>query len=399
MRILFISTWFPFPPDNGAKLRAYYLIRALSQAHEVVLISFRPPHDNENPLMMPAFENVRVHVVKADPFQHVKKPAWVKFLSPVPVAFWPNSQMRAMIERVAESSTWDVVVTQQETVARYANHFPQTPKVMDIDTALSFQMHQRYLYATGLVARWRAWISWQKAYQWDKHTFRLYQTCVAASQAEVKYLTAMMRHSSCEIDLISNGVDCERNLPGVCEVKTDTLIYNGAITYHANYDAVQYFLAEIYPRVRQERPRVVFTITGSTKGVDRSRLQINTGVHFSGYVDDIRLAVGSSAVCVVPLREGGGTRLKILEAMALGTPVVSTSKGAEGLDVIDGEHLLIADEPQAFATAVTRLLTDEELRHKLVRNARQCVVERYDWKSIGQQFVTLVEDAVQRKQR
>ena len=121
-------------------------------------------------------------------------------------------------------------------------------------------------------------------------------------------------------------------------------------------------------------------------------------MHFAGYVDDIRAVVGRHAVCIAPLREGGGTRLKILEAMALGVPVVSTSKGSEGLDMIDGEQLLIADDPQAFAMAIVRLLTDDELCRTLAHNARQRVEARYDWKSIGQRFVTLVEDAVQRKQ-
>jgi len=119
-------------------------------------------------------------------------------------------------------------------------------------------------------------------------------------------------------------------------------------------------------------------------------------VEFTGYVQDIRPIVAGSAVCVVPLRQGGGTRLKILEAMALGTAVVSTSKGAEGLDVMDGVHLLIADDPAAFASATRSLLQDAGLRDRLVTNARRLVEERYDWREIGGRFVSLVEGTVAR---
>jgi glycosyltransferase involved in cell wall biosynthesis len=399
MRILCLSTWFPYPPDNGAKLRAHYLIRALSTAHTVTLIAFRPPQPVQPPIATKPVEGIEIHVVEDDPFKHVHQPSVITFLSPSPVAYWPNPLLRKTIERVAGPRPWDAVVVLQENVAREVDRFPQAAKILDIDTALSFQMRERHGQAEGRLARWRAWISWQKAYQWDRRTFRRYQACTVALNTEIPYVADMVRGRACRIEVVTNGVDCERNQPGLSAGQPDTLIYTGAITYPANYDAVQYFISEIYPRVQQQRPQASFTVTGSTEGVDRSRLTVDESVHFSGYVDDIRSTVSRHAVCVVPLREGSGTRLKILEAMALGVPIVSTPKGAEGLDVAHGEHLLIADEPATFAAAVVRLLTDDELRHQLTTNARRRVEERYDWKSIGQQFVALVEDAVERKRR
>jgi glycosyltransferase involved in cell wall biosynthesis len=122
-------------------------------------------------------------------------------------------------------------------------------------------------------------------------------------------------------------------------------------------------------------------------------------VRLTGYVDDVRPWVQASRVCVVPLRQGGGTRIKILEAMALGTPVIATSKGMEGLDVVAGEHLLVADEPADFARQTLRLLRDEALARSLAERARELVVEHYDWRAIGRDFVDLVEEAVERHQR
>ena len=120
-------------------------------------------------------------------------------------------------------------------------------------------------------------------------------------------------------------------------------------------------------------------------------------MRLSGYVEDVRPVIAGSAVCVVPLRQGGGTRLKILEAMALGVPVVSTTKGAEGLDVVDGAHLLLADEPHDFAAATVRLMRDGALRARLAEQARARVEERYDWRAIGAGFASLVEEAVERR--
>ena len=114
-------------------------------------------------------------------------------------------------------------------------------------------------------------------------------------------------------------------------------------------------------------------------------------VQLTGLVDDVRPIVRKSSVAIVPVNSGGGTRLKVLEAMALGTPVVSTSKGAEGLDMLDGEHLLIADDPQAFAAQTIRLLEDSALRERLARNARRHVEQCYDWAEIGERFTDLVE--------
>jgi glycosyltransferase involved in cell wall biosynthesis len=138
-------------------------------------------------------------------------------------------------------------------------------------------------------------------------------------------------------------------------------------------------------------------ITGSTKGVDLSDLSVNNSVIFTGFVEDIRSVVAAAWMAVVPILSGGGTRIKILEAMALGTPVVATSKAAEGLTVRDGEHILLADDPATFADCTLRLLRDPFLRRRLVTNARRLVEQHYDWAQICQYFVDLVEDITSRR--
>jgi glycosyltransferase involved in cell wall biosynthesis len=138
-------------------------------------------------------------------------------------------------------------------------------------------------------------------------------------------------------------------------------------------------------------------ITGRSNGVVLNELSLSDGVEFTGYLDDIRPTVGSSWVCVVPLREGGGTRLKILEAMALGTPVVSTSKGAEGLEVTHGENILVADDPAEFARHTLAVLKDQQLRSRLSANARRLVETKYDWNMSGAKFEALLSELVERR--
>jgi glycosyltransferase involved in cell wall biosynthesis len=390
MRILFLSAWFPYPPDNGAKIRAYHLLRALAKIHHVTLVAFNPDSQTE----FTAPESVTVYPVQADAFRYVQLPQIVKYLSPLPLAFWRIKEMESTLHRVQDQENWDAVVAVQAHVARYALWFSQIPRILDVDTSLSYQMHERYREQKARVGRWRAWFSWYKAYRYEQALFRKYQACAVVSPLEVASVQAMTGAGT-RITVIPNGVDCTHHRPDLADAQPHTLVYNGALTYSANFDAMQYFLSEIYSLIKHEIPDVALSITGSTKGVNIADMQLDTSVHFTGYVEDIRLPVAQSAVCVVPLRQGGGTRVKILEAMALGTPVVSTSKGAEGLEVVDNEHLLLADTPEAFADAVLRVTSDSNLRERLRRNARALVVQRYDWETIGAQFATLVEEIVE----
>jgi glycosyltransferase involved in cell wall biosynthesis len=155
-----------------------------------------------------------------------------------------------------------------------------------------------------------------------------------------------------------------------------------------NYEAMVWFLGEVYPHVQAQVPEVKLTITGAPA---QRRLPPAKNVNQTGFVDDVRPLIARAWGSLVPIHSGGGTRLKILEAMALGTPVVATSKGAEGLDVQAGQHLLIGDTPESFAREVVRLLMEPELRWHLVNNAAQLIREKYDWAVVMPRFLDLVE--------
>jgi glycosyltransferase involved in cell wall biosynthesis len=178
--------------------------------------------------------------------------------------------------------------------------------------------------------------------------------------------------------VVPNGVDLEafRPLPG--DVDSDSIVFVGAINYRPNTDAVLFFAREVLPRIHQVRPSAVFTVVGG--GVPRvvARLAADH-VRLAGPVTDIRPHLAGAGVVVAPLRAGGGTRLKVLEALAMGKAVVSTSVGCEGLAVRNLEHLLIADEPEEFAEGVLRLMADPDLRSRLGRAGRTLVQREYGW--------------------
>ena len=188
------------------------------------------------------------------------------------------------------------------------------------------------------------------------------------------------------IEIIPNGVDITHYQPDVTAEAPAHLIYIGSMDWYPNEDAVGFFVNEVLPRIQESVPEVKFSIVGGNPSPRVQKLAAREGVVVTGRVPEIKPYFAEATVFVVPLRIGSGTRLKILEALAMGKAIVSTTVGAEGLDLKDGEEIFIADEPIAFADAVIRLLTDSALRRRIGENGRARVERDYDWRSIGEKL-------------
>jgi glycosyltransferase involved in cell wall biosynthesis len=398
MRVLFLSTWFPYPPNQGSKTRAYYLLRALAARHEVALVTF------EDVDLDPAWLDhicqlcSVVEIVRRKPFAASKGKTWLGWLSPLPSAVVAihSPEMEDRVSQVARSWKPDVVVSLTFVTAPYALAVPEAPKVLDIDNFMARMLQETIPMATNVLARLRRWLAYTKFLRYERKLYPRFDLCMAVTESDRR---SMIRQTPLRLEQLvvtPNGVDTQYNHLDIDSPVPDTLIFNGAMTYQANYDAMSYFLDEIYPRIIRQVPGVRLRVTGSTMNVDLGALPLDEHVELTGYLPDIRSAVAQSWVCVVPLRLGGGTRLKILEAMSLGTPVVSTAKGAEGLDVENSTHLLIAETPGEFAEQVLRLMNSAELRENLRRNAARLVAEKYEWSQIGADFCTAVEQLVMR---
>jgi glycosyltransferase involved in cell wall biosynthesis len=245
--------------------------------------------------------------------------------------------------------------------------------------------------------RLRAWLTWSKHRAYVQRLLRSFDACTVVSERERSFVQ-QIAPAAMPIAVIPNGASTTP-LANPPMPRSDSLIYPGALSYSANLDAMRYFTGDILPRIRAQRPDVQLRITGKTTPEQRAALPSLDGVELTGYIADIRTAVAEATCEVVPLREGGGTRLKILEALALGTPVIATRKGAEGLDLVDGRDLLIADAPEAFANLTLQVLSNPDLRQSLAEHGRRSVQERYDWQAIGGQLSRFVEQVAHSQER
>jgi sugar transferase (PEP-CTERM/EpsH1 system associated) len=393
LRVLFLSTWFPYPPDQGSKIRAYHLLNALAGRYEVALISFE-----DKPIQAEWLQEVRrlapmIEIVRRKPFARSRLRQMLGWLSPLPSAAVAGYSTE-MSKRVgAAAATWkpDLVMAMTYATAPYALEIRGVRRIVDADNLLALLLHEEYQQASGLLQRVRRYGAYWKLRRYERNLYKRFDLCLVTSARDCERITDYIPLTSAQIGLVPNGVDLASHRPNGIQPVEDSLVFSGAVTYGPNYDAVDFFLRDIMPRIRESRPAVRLTVTGETAGVPLHSLPADSCVHFTGYLPDIRPVVAGSMVAVVPLRRGAGTRLKILEAMALGTPVVSTTKGAEGLEVEPESHLLIADEPGEFAAQILRLLGNPGLRTKLAGNARQLVEAKYGWASIARDFTRMVE--------
>ncbi|MBZ0282989.1 MAG: glycosyltransferase family 4 protein [Anaerolineae bacterium] len=393
MHIVFISWWWPYPANNGSKIRIYNLLRHLAKNHQVTLLSFAEP-DEATPEQIAHLREfcARVEAVPKPTYNPTATKAVLGYLSR-----WPRSlvdvyslTMASLLEKIVDEETVDLIIASEFQTIRYLEIAPEIPAILDQIEITSF--YDRVKAASGTSGRLRAQLTVTKL---ESALKNLLVRGVAFSVVSEHEQALMRRFSppNGRIEVVPNGVDTVANQPNpAIQPQPDTIIYSGAVTYFANLDAAQFFIREVFPLIRQQKPGATFTVTGGTGNVDVSDLKAQPGVVFSGYLPLVAPAIQASWVNVVPLRLGSGTRLKILESMALGVPLVSTTKGAEGLHVHPGEDILIADTPQAMADTILSLFSDADLRARLVRNGRTMVEQSYDWGVIAAQLMTLIDE-------
>jgi glycosyltransferase involved in cell wall biosynthesis len=385
-RLLFLSRWFPYPPTNGSKLRVYNLLRILAAHHEVTLITFAEPGER---VALDGLETIcrDVHVIRRKPFVPGQLSARLAALNPRPrfvVETW-SDEYASQIRRELEQTHYDAVIASQFDTAAYASCFAGHPALFEeVELGL---MHGQYTGAKDAAHRLRYGLMWTKH---SRYLNSLLEHFAAATVASVQE-RALLRNTAPgfdAIEIVPNCVDLPEYAGLMVEPELGSLIFTGAFTYHANYEAASWFVNEVYPHVKVQYPAARLTITGDHAGLP---FPPAPDVTLTGFVADVRPLIAGAWAAIVPMRQGGGTRLKILEAMALGVPVIATSKGAEGLDAEPGRHLLVADEPAEFAETVVQLLRSPARRQSLVEEALHLVARRYDWQVVAPQFLALID--------
>jgi glycosyltransferase involved in cell wall biosynthesis len=388
MIILFISRWFPYPADNGSKLRIFNLLKGLASVHDVHLVSFSDDPANENVDVLLEL-CVSVETVPWHDFQPDSIKSLFGFFNPNPRSLVDtySPEMAIKISRTISSKSIDLVITTQWGMTAYRSLFQGIPTLFEeIEVGIPYG---KYRDTSSILAKLRLGLSWWKLRKYLQRVLGNDTYCTVVSEKERSLLASIAPQSS--ITVIPNGVTLQKNNQINEMPLLNTLIFTGSFRYQPNHEAMAWFTEKVFPIIQKQIPDAKLTITGDPAGIDLSHIP---GVVQTGFVDEISLLITRAWCSVVPLLVGGGTRLKILEAMALGTPVVSTSKGAEGLDGIDNVHLLIADTPEDFAMKTIKLLRNQSLRKRLSENARRLVFEKYDWQVITPIFLELVQAVV-----
>ncbi len=384
MRILFLSRWYPFPPDNGSKIRISNLLRYLSEQNEIDLISFSSEDISADRILIAKKYCQNVTVMNYRDFNPYHWKALSGFFSKKPrsMVYTHNAAMQKCVESALDNNRYEVVVASQLDMLPYIEKLKGASKFLEeLELTPFYEQIEKERTSLGKLRRE---LAWKKLISYIEAATKDFLGVTVVSEKEKTIVVRSLPQLQ-NVKVVPNTVDFEENAAYRDTKKTvfPSLIFNGALSFYVNLDAMKYFIHDVFPVIQKKIPDVKLFITGSLSGVDVSEFAENDGVIFTGYLKDIQKAVAESWVCIVPIRLGGGTRLKILEALSLHTPVVATSKGAEGLDLISGQDFLTGDSPGEFAEQVIKLIQDKDIRNGLSEAGYVSGKERYDWRFAG----------------
>jgi glycosyltransferase involved in cell wall biosynthesis len=388
LKVLIVDEEIPFPPNAGKRIRTWNLLRRLAEEHDLTLLCYGSPEE-------PGLQAIRAAGIRVDlvPTPSKKSSGWAFYLrlflnlfSPYPYSVVKHfsSEFQAALDHLLTVETWDLLQCEWTPYMHFLRRKIACPVVVATHNVENQIWDRRARHGRNiperLFFRLQAW----KMKQFEKSALRRATavTAVTWNDAEV-----MSNWGVADVTVVANGADID--FYDICHAQEREceLLSVSSLDWYPNEDALEFFVREILPEIRKRRPDVKFSIVGRRPQQSlRQRLQNVPGVVFHGEVEDVRPFVSAASVVVVPLRIGGGSRLKILEALAGAKAVVSTSVGAEGLDVNGGEHLLIADDPTDFAQKVIELLESPERRHQLGQAGRQRIMECYGWENIAKRM-------------
>jgi sugar transferase (PEP-CTERM/EpsH1 system associated) len=397
VRVLALTHRTPFPPDKGDKIRTHHLLTRLAERAEVHLRAFaEPPSDVAHAPRLAA----RLASVELLPLdlraQKVRALPWALTLSPLTV---PVFRRRAMFESVARAVRTlrpEVIVAESTSMAPYALAHPEVPLVMDFVDADSAKW-QAYAEAAGPLER-AVFLreAWTLA-RYERHVARRARVSLVSAERERALLRAIA--PGCDIRALPNGVDVGFFTPRAALPAAPSAVFFGAMDYHANVEAAELLARSVLPRLRQRHPGFTVTLAGANPAPAVQALAAIPGVTVTGYVQDIRPHVQGASVCVIPLRVARGVQNKVLEAMALGVPVVASPGAAEGIEATPGEDLSVApvdDDGAATAAAVLALLDDPARMTAMAARARRVVESRYGWDARAEALHALCAEAARR---
>lgn len=396
MRILVLSTQFPYPPRSGFEMRVYQLVRQLAERNDVMVLSFVEPDEAADAVAFATEVPVRT-IIYEEPSVLVRRARQLlSVASATPYACQSvySPVMQSAITELCSDGGFDVVQLESSVFCQY--RYPRGVRVVLDEHNIEYELFQRMGQGERSFLR-RAFngLEYLRFKRFEQRAWKQVDAAFVCSEREVRLVGAVA--PATPVAVVPNGVDIEAFRPAPSAPEARTAVFNGVLDYRPNLDAALYLVEDIWPLVRERCPDARLSIVGRAGRTDVSALA-REGVEITGEVPDVRPYLNRAAVVTVPIRMGSGTRLKVVEALALGKAMVSTTVGCEGIAVRDREHLLIADDAPAFAGAIVRLFEEPELAARLGEEGRRLAEADYSWDLAGTRaqalYDTLLDERV-----
>ncbi|PYO35192.1 MAG: hypothetical protein DMD71_13035 [Gemmatimonadetes bacterium] len=395
-RLLFLAQCFPYPPHSGVASRTFNILQQLQVAYDVDLVAFsRANHQADRFAREAAWQGLQqvvAHVAEPTPIPNERfalRKLWDHACSVISGRAYTYYEFQSRpfadhLRAALRARPPDLVHLDSLDLHGWLPELPAVPIACTHHSIESELLRLRASWLTPAVRRRYVLLQADRLERVERELCPRLTLNVMMSEVDAQRLRALAPGAATVV--VPNGADTEYFQPNGAESVAGRVVFVGPTYSYPNRDAVEFLLQEIWPRVRGADRSASLRLIGRNAPEDRARYDAEPGVTSLGYLPDIRPRLAEARCCVVPIRIGGGTRLKILDAWAMGKAVVSTSIGCEGLDAVDGENILIRDTPDAIADALLQVLRDARLRAHLGRNARRLATETYSWSVVGQRI-------------
>jgi len=385
MRVLMLTQVLPYPLDSGPKFKTYHVLRYLAERHEVTLVSFA--RDDDDP-RAPGHLKSLCHTVQTVPMTRspIQDAAYMlaSLATNRPFLMLRDERraMRSLIRQVVvENGPFDVVHADQLNMATYALDVPAARRVLDEHNVLWALCRRICATLPSGPKRWALEREWRLLRRYEREMSHRFDAILTVSEAD-RAMLARVADGPARIEIMPIAID---PATGILPRHPDGphILHLGTMFWPPNSDGVLWFAHQVYPRIRAQLPEVRFSIVGADPPPEvRALAAEDASITVTGYLADAEPVIRRSSLLIVPLRAGSGMRVKILNALAQGLPVVTTTVGCEGIAVVAGRDLLVADTPEEFAQAVLHVLTDETLARTLSQNGRRLVEQIYDYRVV-----------------
>jgi glycosyltransferase involved in cell wall biosynthesis len=400
MKALIFDEWFPWPLESGKKIRSYNLVKLLAQKHDIIYLAYaKLPEDAAK------IEELSSFCYRVIPVPDLRTEKWklryyldvcknIFSNKPFSTVYHITDYYKDILDETIKNENPDIVHCEWSNLAPFLENITDRPTVISAHNVESDIWKRLSGSSKNVLVKYIGKQQAERIEDLEKYWYPRVSCCIAVSKSDQEVIRGYGAH----VEVIDNGVDLDyydewRNASGAAH----TIAFTASFDTFSNQDGAFYFLREIFPLIRRADPQMQLFLIGKNPPKSLLRLaNVDSGIHITGTVADVRPYLKDIALCVVPLRIGGGSRLKILEAMAMQKPVVSTPIGAEGLEVTNKINIMLEENPVKFAETVLQLVADKRKRKSIAQAGYDFVKQNYDWKYLAEKHAELWTRAVER---